>query len=123
MTPPIFAAVNVPAVQELLGTNPLRFYAFGKAPQPPIYPYAVWRLVNGTTENYLADRPDMDRPMVQLDTYASPAEGAEMARNVAAALRTAIEGHAYVVGWRGEDQDPDTKSYHVSFDVDWHVPR
>lgn len=123
MTPPIFQAVNVSAVQALLGTNPLRFYAFGKAPQNVIYPYAVWRLVNGNTENYLADRSDMDTPTVQIDVYASQSQGSAVARNIAETLRSAVEGHAYIVGWRGEDQDPDTKSFHVSFDVDWHVPR
>lgn len=125
MYPPIFAAVNVPAVQALLksGSNPLRFYLFGMAPQGVQYPYAVWRLVSGAPENYLADRPDIDGSSVQVDVYASPSQGASVARQVAQALAYAIEGHAYVTSWLGESIDPDTKNYTSSFQADWLTPR
>lgn len=125
MYPPIFPAVNVPAVQALLktGYDPLRFYLFGKAPQGVKYPYAVWRMASGAPENYLADRPDTDSFTTQVDVFASPSQGAEVARNVAMALRDAIEGHAHITSWFGDDQDPDTKSYRTSFQADWVTPR
>lgn len=125
MTPPIFPAVNVPAVRALLktGQDPLRFYLFGKAPQGVQYPYAVWRLVYGTPENYLAGRPDTDSLGTQIDVFASQSQGADVARNVASALRDAIEGHAYITAWLGDDQDPDTKSYRTSFQVEWVTTR
>ncbi|WP_441295664.1 tail completion protein gp17, partial [Pseudomonas aeruginosa] len=45
------------------------------------------------------------------------------ARDAAKAIRDAIELSAYVVRWGGESVDPDTKTYRVSFDIDWIVQR
>lgn len=125
MTPPIFHAVNVPSVRALLksGAGPLRFYAFGMAPQDVAKPYAVWRLFYGAPGNYLADRPDIDSFGVQVDVYASPSQGASKAREVAEVLRDAIEGHAYITSWRGESIDPDTKNFVFGFDSAWQTPR
>lgn len=125
MTPPIFAAVNVPAVQALLksGTGPLRFYLFGMAPQDVAYPYAVWRQVSGTPENYISDRPDVDSFTLQVEVYANPSQGTEVARQVAQALSYAIEGHAYVTAWLGESIDPDTKNPTSKFQTDWLTNR
>lgn len=122
MMPPIFQAANVPAVQALLksGAGPLRFYAFGMADQNTPKPYAVWQLVYGSPENYLADRPDVDSVGVQVDVYA---DDAATARQVAFALRDAIEGHAYITAWHDESRDPDTKNYRFGFDCQWWVAR
>lgn len=128
MTPPIFETVNVAPVQALLkaANGPLRFYAFGRAPQPPlpvVYPYAVWQFAYGTPENYLGQRPDVDSIGVQVDVYADPAQGAAMARAVGYALRDALESACYITGWRGESVDVDTGNYRFGFDCDWIVPR
>lgn len=125
MTPPIFAAVNVPAVQALLktGSGPLRFYLFGMAPQDVAYPYAVWRQISGTPENYIGDRPDMDTFTLQVEVYANPTQGPAVTRQISGALATAIEGHAHVTFWMGEDRDPDTKNYVSRFQCDWWVNR
>lgn len=127
MLPPIFPTVNVPAVQALLktGNGPLRFYAFGEAPQGVATPYAVWRRVFGSPENYLGDRPDVDFFKTQIDVYAAdvPGQRAVMARAVADALSYAIEGAAYVTTWLDDDRDAETKNYHSGFQADWWVPR
>lgn len=125
MYPPIFEAVNVPAVQSLLksGRGALRFYLFGMAPQNIEYPYAVWRQISGTPENYLGDRPDLDRFAIQIDVYASPSQGASVTRAVATALRDAIEPRAHITSWIGDSRDPDTQSYTFTFQADWLTPR
>jgi len=125
MYPPIFPAVNVPAVQALLraGNGPLRFYAWGLAPQDVQMPYAVWRQVFGVPENYLGQRPDIDSFTTQIDVYASPTQGASVARTVADAISHAIEGAAYVTSWIGDSRDPETQNYVVTFQADWLVPR
>lgn len=121
MFPPVFQTCAASAaVTALIGTTPVRLYPFGEAPQGVIYPYAVWQLVSGSPENYLGDRPDADSFTVQIDVYADTATSA---RNVAKALRDAIEPVAYVTSWRGESRDPDTKKYRFSFDVAWIVQR
>lgn len=127
MMPPIFATVNVPAVQALLktGTGPLRFYAWGLAPDDVVKPYAVWRQVFGQPGNYVDKRPDADSWTTQIDVYAADVAGqrADKARAIADAISNAIEGTAYVTSWIGESRDPETRAYVFTFQCDWWVPR
>ncbi|MCY1278010.1 hypothetical protein D9M70_267270 [compost metagenome] len=121
MFPPIFQVCSASAaVKAVLGSSPVRLYPFGEAPQDVQRPYAVWQIAGGAPENYLGDRPDIDSFTTQIDVFAATATSA---RDVAKALRDAVEPVAYVAGWRGESRDPDTKNYRYSFDVDWLTPR
>lgn len=121
MTPPIFqTCAGNAAVTALLGTGPTRLFPFGEAPQDVTLPYAVWQTIGGQPENFLGQSPDIDEFMLQVDVYADDVAGA---REVARALRDAIQGHAHIVGWRGESRDDDTNHYRYSFDVDWWVSR
>jgi len=118
MYPPIFEIVSADLdVQAQIGT---RFYPFGEAPQGVTKPYGVFQVTSGFPENYINERPDIDTYSIQVDVYATTASSA---RDSAEALRDAIEPHAHIVAWRGEDRDPDTRNYRVSFDVDWFVDR
>jgi hypothetical protein len=123
MFPPIFPAVNSSsACRALLKTGPseLRFYQFGLAPQPVVKPYAVWSRVYGQPYNHMNEVPNTDTFTLQIDIYA---DSAESARNVAVAIRDAIEPVAYITNWLGESRDPDTKNYRFGFQVDWIVER
>lgn len=114
--PPLYNTLNTPAVRALLG-DPLRVFSFGDAGDGPVaLPYVLWQTVGGEPENYLGDRPKVDRFSIQLDVYA---ESGKQARQVAEALLSELEPVAYVLGWNGESRDPATKSYRFSFDVDW----
>lgn len=121
MYPPIFeTAVKSTALKSALGTNPTRLFLFGMAPEGVADPYAVWQVVGGSPENYLAGRPDMDGFTIQLDVYGTTAA---QVRDAVKALRDALEIHAYVTSWRGESRDPETKRYRASFDMSWYVSR
>lgn len=122
MTAPIVEACSQSAaVTALLGTGAsMRLYSFGEAPDNVAKPYAVWQLVNGNPENYLAGRPDVDGFTLQVDVYGSTGTSV---RSVRDAIRDAIELRAYVARWGGEVRDPATKNYRTSFDVDWIVRR
>lgn len=121
MFPPLFQACAADtSVQSLLGTDPTRLWPFGEADPSPVYPYAVWQLISGVPENYLGELPDVDSFGVQIDCYAKTAEEA---REVARALRAAIEPFAYVSAYLGEIRDTITRNYRYSFSVDWIVPR
>ncbi len=121
MQPPIFPTCAAdPAVTALLGTDPTRLYPFGEAPQDVTLPYAVWRHVGGSPENYLGSVPDIDSSTLQVDVYAATGSDATA---VTEALRDAIEPVAHIVRWGDQDTDPDTGNKHISFDVDWLVPR
>lgn len=121
MTPSIFYAVNVPAVQAVLktGTGPLRFYMFGLAPKEKVYPYAVWAVTGGRPENYVQGAPDADNYSIQIDVYASPDQGPSVARNALEKIQTAIESVAYVTSYLGEDRDPETLVWATGIVVDW----
>ena len=122
MYPPVFKYAFASAdVKSLLGSNPLRVYMFGMAPQNVAYPYAVWQVVSGSPENYINGLPDIDGFTTQIDVYAT---SAAKARECAKALRDAFEPYGHVVSWRGESRDEgDTESYRSSFDVDWWTDR
>ncbi|MGV5489364.1 DUF3168 domain-containing protein [Pseudomonas sp. XP2] len=122
MTPPIeLVCAADPGVTALLGSGvDLRMYPFGEAPESVAKPYAVWQLVNGSPENYLAGRPDADGFTLQVDAYGTTSKSVRQVRD---AIRDAIELRAYVTRWGGETRDPATKNYRASFDVDWMVPR
>lgn len=125
MLPPIFQTLDVPAVRALLktGAGPLRIYSFGLAPQFPVLPYVVWQLVGGGPEVNLSQRPDNDRPTTQIDIYASPEQGADLTRQVFAALQEALELRCNIVGDFGESRDYETMNYRRSFQADWVEPR
>lgn len=121
MYPPIFSVcAAAPAVRATLGVTPTRLYPFGEAPEGVTDAYAVWQSIGGAPENFLGNRPDMDRFAVQVDVY-----GREVVdvRAAAAALRDAIEPHAHITRWGGERKDAATGRYRLSFDVDWFTPR
>jgi hypothetical protein len=122
MTPPIFQLCSQAAtVTALLGTGVnLRLYSFGEAPESVAKPYAVWQVVNGNPENYLAGRPDVDGFTLQVDVYGATATSVRQVRD---AIRDAIELSAHIVRWGAEARDPATKSYRTSFDLDWIVQR
>jgi hypothetical protein len=117
MYPPIFATCKAASgVTNLLGNNPLRLYAFGKAPDKPTLPYALFRTITGNPENVLDGVPDIDNWTLQVDVFAATGDAA---REAAQAMRNAIEPVAYITSWGPESQDPDTKNYRYQFDVDW----
>lgn len=125
MYPPIFDIAEADAgVTALLGVTPTRFWPFGRAPQKgqDTYgvPYAVHQLVYGTPENTLACTPASDNFGIQVDAYATSVSAA---RAVAAVLRDALEPHAYIVAWNGENDEPATGLYRVSFTVEFNTDR
>lgn len=124
MNAPIYAVSKLSQeVLALLGDPEPRLYPWGwndDGKFPVVYPYAVFQVVNGSPENYLAGRPDVDGVTLQVDVYAKTAASA---RAVRTAIRDAIELECYITSWRGESRDPETKSYRVGFDCDWIVQR
>src|SRR3546814_1006236 len=116
MFPPIYqlVAASAPATA-LLGTNPVRFWPFGQAQlnaQGVMQtPYAVWQAAYGSPQNFINQRPTEDQLGTQVDVYA---DSATAARNVAEAIRDAVEGDAYVVAWRGESIDENRSEEHTS---------
>ncbi|WP_455913794.1 tail completion protein gp17 [Pseudomonas syringae] len=119
--PPIFQVATAdPAVRALIGESPVRFFLFGMAPEKPAGTYCVWQVINGSPDNYLAGRPDVEAYGLQVDVYATTAAGARAAGQ---AIEYAIELAARVTSYNGETRDTETMLYRYSFDVDWIVQR
>jgi hypothetical protein len=127
MFPPVFAIASTDStVQSLLGTNPVKLWAFGEAPRDengnPAHgtPYAVWQIITGAPYNYISNLPDSDSYSVQVDAYA---ESISTARDVARSLRDCLEPHAHITSWNGEWRDSPTNLYRVTFTIEFLTPR
>lgn len=122
MRVPLFElAAAAPAVTALLGAPPaMRFYEFGTAAERAAYPYVVWQVPYGSTQNYLDRRPDIDNVGVQFDVYAATAS---QARAIVEALRGALELAGHVVSLRGESWEPGAKVCRSSFDMEFWLSR
>jgi len=121
MYPPIFEVCAADSdVQTNIGISPCRLYPFGEGPERVTLPYAVWQVVGGAPENCMDSPTDMDSFVVQVDAYS---DSATSARDVASALRKAIEPYALITSFGGEGRDPDTNYYRYMFSVDWLVDR
>lgn len=122
MYPPVFqVAAEDPGVTALLGTNPVRFWPFGRAPQNEVRPYAFHQLVYGNPDNSLSCIPTEDLFGIQIDAYAKTVSDA---RNVAQALRDAFEAqHHPITSFNGEDWEQSTGLYRVSFTVEFWTER
>ncbi|MBZ5489144.1 DUF3168 domain-containing protein [Halomonas aquamarina] len=115
--PPLFRVCAANAgVTALLGVNPTRLFPFGGAPENVPKPYAVYQVLNGVPENYLAEPPDVDDWSIQVDIYATTVSDVNA---VLAALRRAIEPHAYITRLGGTGTEPNTQLKTTSFDVSW----
>lgn len=124
MQPPLFAILSKDADIKHVFGNEIRVYPFGEAitesGKPPAPPYAVWQVISGNPENYLAHRPDIDSISTQFDIYAKTGKEALQA---AQALRHALELDCYITSIRNFGIDADTQLKRFSFDADWLVER
>lgn len=121
MYPPIFSTCYADSgVQGYLGSDPMRLYLFGEAPENAVKPYAVWQNVGGTPENYIDRSPDVDSWTIQVDVYSDTGSSV---RDTAMAIRDAIEPMAHITSWVGDNKEPDTFDYRFTFLVDWFADR
>jgi len=119
--PPVFALLNVPAVTALVGTNPVRVYRAGYAPQDAPLPHVTWQVIAGSPDATL-DLPGMDNHRVQVDCWAADSASCiALARVVRDAMEN--DGENVMVSINGDDVDPDTKEYRWSMDFSIWTPR
>lgn len=100
---PLIAAST--ACTDLLGTAPVRFYSFGRAPEGAALPYATWQTVTGTPLHNLTDAPAIDRITLQVDVWSATPD---TARATLQAIRAAVETTGIVTALLGDDIENDT---------------
>lgn len=117
MNPELFPILNAnTAVKAVLGSNPLRVYPWGRAPQNVVKPYAVYGVYNGNPENYLNQVPDIDNKGTQIDIYASTSESAE---DVFIAIRDALEPTVHMTSFATPNLDAETNLYSARLEFDF----
>lgn len=104
------------AVKALLGSNHLRVYPWGRAPQNPRKPYVVYNMYNAVPENYINNRPDIDNKGTQINIYSDDTAKLE---SCYIAVRDALEGVAHMTSFQTVDRDEDTDLYSVIMDFDF----
>jgi len=121
MYPGIFEIVAADAgVTALLGSDPVRFWPFGIAPEHDDRPYAVHQAVFGTPENTLSCVPDIDHFGIQVDVYATTVSEA---RGVAEAVRDALETQSHLVAHNGENWESATGLYRIGLTFEFWTLR
>lgn len=119
MKPSIFPKLSTnAAVRAALGTNPVRVFPFGQAPENVQDPYCVWQFT-GSPENYINNqRPHVDSYAVQFDVYGLTAASVETAGD---AIQAAIEAHnhATITSFGTTSRDAETGRYRYTLAADW----
>lgn len=119
MVPPVYALLSADAaVTALVPASRIR--GQGYAGETPVAPYITWQTVSGVPANYIAGRPGIDAFRVQIDIWANDATSA---KQIATAVRDALELNAHCVSIMGESFEADTKLFRYSYDWAFHTPR
>lgn len=98
MTTLFQAVANDAACVRYLGANPVRFFEFGQAPQLETMPYATFQHITATPYNVLNGPADADHVTLQIDVWA---EDGATCREIANAMRDAIEAEFNISSWLG----------------------
>lgn len=115
-----YVSSSQPVRDLLTSSGVTRFWPFGQSPQPGQQgyglPYGVWQSVYGTPQNYIGNLPDIDNLGNQIDIYG---DSASSVRDVAKAVRDAVEPYGHVVSYNGEERDAETGLYRYGFTVEF----
>lgn len=90
------------------------------AEEGTVSPYIVWQGIGGASENYLDERPGIDNGRVQVDCYHRTKRSA---RELALAVRNALELQAHQVGQPRTEFDATLELYRYSMDFSFWVNR
>lgn len=125
MLPLLFPIISASSsVKALIGSNPVRFYRHGNAPQGVVAPYATWFLVTGQPENTLGELPRVDRHEVQVDCWSeNTGTGSTQIETLATAIRDAIEPYAYMTAITADGLDPETGRYRIGMQFTFWTDR
>lgn len=120
MLPQVFPLLaGSPAVTALIGTNPVRAYRHGEAPQNVKAPYVTWSAPGGAPANAF-EGACADQFRVQVDCWSDNDAGVEI---LAAAVRAALEPAAHLVAYLADERDTTTRRFRISFAFDWWLSR
>ncbi len=99
-----------PVCQALLGTDPVKFFEFGTAPDLEVVPYATWQILAWEPFNFLTESPTTDRIEAQADIWGATAAEA---RAVARAIRRALDPYIQITHFLTQF-DEESRLYRVT---------
>lgn len=121
MLPPIYPLLKAsPAVTAILGTNPMKCYRHGIAPQGTVAPYVAWMVIAADPENQLSALPRTDRWTMQIDCYDPTDGGVE---TLAQAVRDALEPTMHLTGMPIDQKEADTALFRIALQFDQWLGR
>lgn len=120
MFPRIFQTIAADSVvTAIIGTNPVRCYRHGSAPQNVVAPYVTWFIVAGTAENNLSTTPATDRWTIQADCWSdNTGTGSAGIETLAEAVRDALEPIGHMTGVVVNTRDPETQRFRIGLQFD-----
>ena len=107
-------------VTSFIGSNPVRAYLHGSAPQGVVAPYVTWFLSSGRPDNILDDTAPVDEMTVQVDCWSD--SGAEVVM-LAEAVRNAIEPFHHITAIGPNGRDPETMRYRLGMTITFWTQR
>ena len=118
MIPPIYQTLlNAPAVYAIVED---RIFGSGQATQGEARPYIVWQIASAAPENNLSDTPEFDDQRIQIDCWS---KDETTCKQLAQAVRDAIEVQAHITFGPWNDYEAETGLYRWSFDCTWFLDR
>lgn len=121
MFPPVFSLLTAAApVTALIGTNPVRAYRHGRAPQGVTVPYVTWSIGASSAQNTLTGVPSADLFNVRIDSWSDDDAQVEA---LAQAVRDALETSAHMLGIVANDRDAVTNRFRISLSFDFWLLR
>lgn len=125
MLPAVFPLLSAAgAVTAIIGTNPVRAYRHGSAPQNVVAPYVTWQVISNVPQNALDEVPRVDAYSVQIDCWSvNTGTGSSGVETLAKAVRDAIEPYAHMVSGPTDSRDDETQRYRISFTFDFWTHR
>lgn len=96
-----------------------RVFLAGLAPDDVALPYVVWQQITRNPLNTLADRPQVDEYLMQIDVYSNDYI---QAHDITHEIEQILELECRVRGSRIE-QDSMTKHYRIMLEVEMLIPR
>lgn len=121
MLPPVFQLIAAStAVKAIIGSNPVRCYRHGEAPQKVQVPYLTWYLPSGRPEIHLDEVPRVDENTVHIDCWSN--DDAQVV-TLATAVRDAIEPSHPMISIGPNGRDPETMRYRLGMDFTFWTDR
>lgn len=120
MNPVYSALLASNAVKALIGSNPMRAYGHGNAPQDVAKPYVTFQTISGSPTNNISENPDNDNSRIQVNCWSTQES---QAKQLCDAVRDALEVQTHIVFGPLDDYEPDTTLFRWLLHCEWWLPR